>query len=114
MIRHPRVDKLTERHLNFIRDTFNTHEGERNNCDDGYSAPSQILDESERKGKEVECDALLQMNSVYTKCQPIRTIERTVRSLVTRYWYGGVSHSLHCGELADHALHSVNYNGGKQ
>lgn len=44
---------LTERHLNLLSDTFDAHECERDDGDDGYSCPAQFADHSEGEGKKV-------------------------------------------------------------
>lgn len=55
---------LTKWHLDLIGDTLNTHECERDNRYDGYSAPPKVTDKRKRKGEEVEADTLFEMDTV--------------------------------------------------
>ena len=55
---------LTEGHLNLICNTLNSHERERNHGNDWDHAPSELLDQCEWKSKQVQRDALLQVNAV--------------------------------------------------
>jgi len=58
------MKRFTERHLDLLGDPFDAHERERDNRDNGYCRPAQLLDHSKREGEEVQRHALFEMNPV--------------------------------------------------
>ena len=60
---------LTEGHLNLVCYALDTHECERDHSDHGYHRPAQLLDEGERQGKQVQRDALLQVDAICAREQ---------------------------------------------
>lgn len=54
----------TKRHLNYICNAFNTHEGERNNCHNRDRRPAELLDQNKWQGKQIQGNTLLEMNAI--------------------------------------------------
>ena len=56
---------LTERHFDLIRNAFDSHQRESNDCDDRNHLPVKVLHQSKRKSEQIQRDALLEVNTIY-------------------------------------------------
>lgn len=56
----------TEWHFDDICDAFDAHQGERNHRHDGNSGPTEFPYQDKREGKQIQGDALLEMNAIYS------------------------------------------------